>query len=270
MLKATFENLAHGELHIIDGVEVFIFTGKEPGPTTGFIAGQHGNELAGPLWLLGLGSRFVDDCGKITKGKLIVIRCANPEGMMRGYRWVFPLDYAQTFTTLGQQGIVGAERDRKVRLRHDMNRRWKVRGGVEEKLWGLFEQCTQVIDLHVADGGPMWQSTVCHGLIGENLADRFLSQTGLDKSGWSKLSGPEILPEGSLLSRCENAGIPSIGLELPMNCSANTPIPELAQKLHPDGFSEYPWGGERRRDLSLPEQQLSMPGIWQWILNNHK
>ncbi len=271
-------------------VEVLVASSGMPGPRTVLIAGQHGDEAAGPLWLLGLGSGCVDALLKVQRGSLTVIRCANPEGLRDGRRWVRPQAYmdsvrAQRLRIEAEPELRyhQAELDVELRLLHDMNRRWAERApfdDVEDTLWrevirsyahprsrAKDRQATQVLDLHVADTPDLsWQSKLCHADCGSSLAlaKTILGDAGLD-AAWGTL---HAAPAGSLLAKCSEEGIPAVGIELPAYCPADDPVPAWAAELYGQpSMGEI--NGVRTRKLLLPEQQRAMPKIWAWVLSQH-
>lgn len=263
-------------------VEMLVASSGMPGPRTVLIAGQHGDEAAGPLWLLGLGARCIDDLLAVRRGQVTVIRCANPEGLRDGRRWLRPQYYMDS--VLAQRARLerdpSAPRDRaaldaELRLQHDMNRRWNrtsPHDDVEELIWRTsIPEATQVIDLHVADTpDPDWQARVCtaspHGremVLAESLANIL---PPVAQRRWYTRRGA---PESSLLAACSAAGIPAVGVELPAYCDASIPAPEWAENLYgPCSMGE--WNGQRMRKLTLPEQQAAMPTLWSWLLEQHR
>lgn len=261
-------------------VEVLHADSSMPGPRTVLIAGQHGDEAAGPLWLLALGQQLVESLLKVRAGTLTVVRCANPAGLAAGRRWIKPDRYMSSVQIQRARLAANPEEtrdprtlDHELRLIHDMNRRWAAadRGAVESGLWDEFiSSATQVVDLHVADTpDPSEQATLRYAgsycAHAHALAETIREQTGLAQAGWRTLWSK---PAGSLLVVCEEAGIPAVGVELPGYCPGDVPAPEWAVELYgPPSHEE--WHGQRQRKLLLPEQQRAMPKIWAWVLGQH-
>lgn len=262
------------------GVEVLHADSTMPGPRTVLIAGQHGDEAAGPLWLMALGQGLIEALLKMRIGTLTVVRCANPEGLAVGRRWIKPAMYMSSVLLQRKRLAANPEETRdprtlehELRLIHDMNRRWAAadRGVVEMTLWDKFiSSATQVVDLHVADTpDPAEQATLRYAgsycAHAHALAETIREQSGLAQAGWRTLWSR---PVGSLLVVCEEAGIAAVGVELPGYCPGDVPAPEWAVELYgPPSHGE--WRGQPQRKLLLPEQQRAMPKIWQWILSQH-
>lgn len=261
-------------------VEVLHADSSMPGPRTVLIAGQHGDKAAGPLWLLALGQQLVELLLKVRVGALTVVRCANPEGLAAGRRWLKPDQYMASVQLQRQRLAANPEEtrdpralDHELRLIHDMNRRWAAadRGAVESGLWDEFiSSATHVIDLHVADTpDPSEQATLRYAgsycAHAHALAETIREQAGLAQAGWRTLWSK---PAGSLLAVCEEAGIPAVGVELPGYCPGDVPAPEWAVELYgPPSRGE--WRGQQQRKLLLPEQQRAMPKLWAWVLSQH-